>query len=224
MATDTTSAESARQQAHQILSHAPYTNAPSSVPHPLAGVLHTIGRWLDDVFGPVWRWITQEVFAPIGRGFFHLFGGAAWIVGAALAVLAGVLVAVVLARRRSRIGATVEGLVTSGTPGDPKALEAEADRRAAAGDFSGAVRLRFEAGLLRLELAGIVPDQLVRTGTEVAGRIGSPTFDHLAGRHEAVAYAGRPAAADDVDEARSGWPRVPGEARAHLASVEVGAS
>jgi hypothetical protein len=217
--------DSARQQAHHILSHPPFTNPPSSTPHPLAGVVHAVGRGLEVAFGPALRWIGRHIFRSVGSGFERLFGGWAPVVGGALAVAAGVLVALLLVRRRSRIaaraGARSTGTFTA-TVVDPAELEAEADRLAAAGDYAASVRLRFEAGLLRLESAGLIAQQRTSTDAELTARIGSPSFSRLASRHEAIAYAGLPASAGDVQQARADWPQVPGEARQHRALSSAG--
>jgi hypothetical protein len=215
-------AASARQQAHQILSHPPYTTGQATAPRPLAGVLHDIGRGLEVAFGPAFRWIEHRILHPIGSGASDVFGRWAPVVGTIVAVAVGATLALVLVRRRSRIAArSVE------PPGpteltDPEALEAEADEFAEAGAFSAAVRLRFEAGLLRLERAGLISDHRTGTDAELAGRLRSPTFDGLALRHEAVAYAGQDADEGDVREARIGWPRVPDEARTTRATADSG--
>jgi hypothetical protein len=185
-------------------------------------VLHAIGRAIDVVLGPIGRWLKRDVLSPIGHGFVGVFGGWAGAVGIALAVGVGALAAVLLVRRRSRISARDPETDTVAPSIDPRDLEHEADRRASMGDYGTALRLRFEAGLLRLEASGLVTDQLVHTDTEVAAHIGSPTFDVLAQRHEAVAYAGEQASADDVEHARTSWPRVTDEARNHRALTSSG--
>jgi len=213
-------AASARDQAHQILSGAPYTTKQPGSPHPLAGVLHDIGRGLEAAFGPAYRWIEHRILHPIGSGATADFGGWAPVVGTLAAVATGAFLAVVLVRRRARIAARSDGPVASVASGDPVALESEADDLAARGAFSAAVRLWFQAGLLRLERADLIADHRTGTDAELAQRLRSPTFDGLAHRHEAVAYAGQVADADDVSEARTGWPRVPDEARCSRSTAD----
>lgn len=206
-------ARSARQQAHSILSQPAYTGAHHNPPRPLAGVLHAIGHALSDVFGPIWRWLLRDLFHPIRHGFHVAFGGWAPLVGVLFGIAAGALLAFLVIRRRARIDRHVtvsSGPVVAANPAD---LEKEADRLASMGDFAGSLRARFAAGLLRLERAGLVADSAVRTAGEVSAQLGSPTFDHLAVRHQAVAYAGDPAGPSDDDDARRNWPRVPDEAR-----------
>jgi hypothetical protein len=185
-------------------------------------VLHAVGRALDVVFGPPFRWLEHHLFDRIGAGFTRAFGSWTPVVGIGIGVGIGVLLAVVLVRRRSRVGARTEEMRTVLVPLDPAALEDEADRLASVGDYAAAVRLRFQAGLLRLEAAGLVADQGVRTDTQMSVSLGSPTFDRLARRHEAVTYAGDPSSADDVEDARSSWPQVPDEARSRQALSGAG--
>jgi hypothetical protein len=220
---DPSYAEQARQQAHQILSRAPYAGGKTSSPHPLAGFLHAIGRGLDIVFGPVGRWIDRQIFRPVGSGFTSLFGSWSPFAGLVIAVAAGVILALLLVRRRSRISARSGPPLPSVTIASPSDLDEEADRFATAGEFGRAFRLRFEAGLLRLEIAGLIVGQNTSTDAEISARIGSPTFDRLATRHEAFAYAGESAGAADVRQARTDWPLVPDEARSHPAASRGGA-
>ena len=206
-------ARSARQQAHHILTQPAYTGAHRPLPRPLAGVLHAIGHALSDVFGPIWRWLLQHLFHPIGHGFHVAFGSWAPFVGILLAVAGGALLAYLVIRRRARIGRHAMAAPAPVVAADPADLEREADRLAVSGDFAAALRARFAAGLLRLERAGLVADSAVRTAGDVSAQLRSPTFDHLAIRHQAVAYAEDPAGPSDDDDARRNWPRVPDEAR-----------
>ena len=53
----------------------------------------------------------------------------------------------------------------------------------------------------------------ISTG-EVARTLRSPDFDRAAARFDEVVYGGRPAAADDVDDARAAWDAVLRDRRA----------
>ena len=57
---------------------------------------------------------------------------------------------------------------------DPAALERDADRAAAAGEWETAVRLRFRAGLLRLDARELIEYRPSLTTGEVADAVGSP--------------------------------------------------
>jgi hypothetical protein len=213
-------AAAARREAHEILSRSPYTQTHHAPPRPLAGVLHAIGRGVDVVFGPVFRWLRRELVDPVGHGLSHVFGSFAPVVAIAVVVVAGVFLALLLIRRRARLSARGEPAMPTASTIDPSALEEEADRRAREGDFADAVRLRFDAGLRRLELAGLLTEPETRTGSEVVVRIGSPTFEGLAHQHEAIAYAAASAGPSDDERARLEWPAVPDEARRHRTLVE----
>ena len=94
---------------------------------------------------------------------------------------------------------------------DPAVLEHQADDAEKNGDLELAVRLRFRAGLLRLERCGLLAERDTRTSREIAVILGSPSFTHLAADLEEILYAEVPAGASHADAARTRWPRVPEE-------------
>ena len=83
-------------------------------------------------------------------------------------------------------------------------LQAQLER----GDLDEAVRLRFRAGLARLEAAGVIASRLVTTTDQVRRTVHNRTFDDLATQHEAIAYAGQRASSAEAGAARVGWPLV----------------
>jgi UPF0716 family protein affecting phage T7 exclusion len=95
----------------------------------------------------------------------------------------------------------------------PQELERRAAQAERDGDLDAAVRLRFQAGLLRLGDARAIDLRPSLTSGEIARQLRSARFDALARTHDAVAYGGRPAAAGDAARAREDWPAVVGEAR-----------
>src|SRR5690606_27526810 len=114
-----------------------------------------------------------------------------------------------LVRRRSRAAvdhAAGHGLVDPSA--DPDRLEAGAARAEAEGDPAGAVRLRYEAGLLRLVRAGRLDLRPDTTAAGAAEQVDHPTMDHLTADFEEVVYGGRSATPDDVERSRSGWREV----------------
>jgi len=198
-------AASARHEAAQILSRPPYTNRPAQFPNPLAGALRAIGRGFVWVFGHPARWLWHNVLAPIFHTAHNVLGAGGWVVGLLLALGLGVLVGVLIIRRRSRIAARPGAKRPSSVPEDAYALERAAEEAEAKGDNELAVRLRFQFGLARLEARGVIPDRLTMTSHQLRRVLGSPVFDELATRHESITYAREPASPRDVATARDGW-------------------
>lgn len=187
-----------REDARRILEGRRY-NAPEP-PRPLRGVLRKLGDWLRALTQPIAdRLPSVDLPAPL-QGLL------------AVAVLAlAALVAANLVRRRT--AEAVEGERRTRRAGghdslDPDALDREADAAERRGDLDAAVRLRFRAGLLRLDAAGAIKLRPSLTTGEVRRNVRSEALRDLTSTFEAVAYAGDPAGPDDVAAARRDWPRV----------------
>jgi hypothetical protein len=103
----------------------------------------------------------------------------------------------------------VPGAAAAG-PGELERRAADADR---AGDHDLAVRLRFAAGLLRLDAARAITLRPSLTSGEVGRTLRNDTYNSLARTHDAIAYGGRHASEQDAESARRDWPAVVGEAR-----------
>jgi len=220
MGTSSGYSSAARRQAAHILSQPPFTSSPGRTPAPLRGVLHAIGQGLRDVFGPLLSWILRHIVIASYRGLHDVFGAWAWVVLAAIALAIGAIAGVMLARSRARIAAEQPTDLATPDTEDVEALDAAAAAADARGQYAEAVRLRFRAGLARLETAGVIASRLVATTRQVHRALRSQTFDGLAAVHEAVAYAGAPATPDDSESAREGWPRVLAEAASARGSGE----
>jgi hypothetical protein len=195
-------AETARRQAERILSEDRFHEP--EVPRPFRGVLEWIGERLEPLRDALAR-VADAV--PGGRA-------GVWVIVASLVLIASALAVTKLAARRARL--VMEPRRYNGRRGrdeDPAALEragAEAERR---GDFDAAVRLRFRAGLLRLDGAHVIEWRPSLTSGGVARAIRSPAFDELAASFDAIAYGGRRAETTDVELARRKWPHVLQEVR-----------
>jgi hypothetical protein len=200
----------ARRQAAHILSRPPFVSSPSHIPDPLAGVLHAIGRAASDVFEKPADWLGHH----LSIGAHDIFGRFTWPAVILIAVVAGVVIGTLLIRRRTRIGPPTHVTVLGATPAreDAGMLEAAADTAETNGELEEAVRLRFRAGLARLEAAGVIAGYIVTTTEQVRRTVRNPTFDSLARRHDAIAYAGQRASPTDVGSARESWPKVIDEA------------
>jgi len=188
----------ARAQARDILAEDRFRTGPRH-----EGLLHglfvQLGDWLeaiDDALpgGSVTGWL---------------------LLTAVVAAVAAVVASAVGDRRRRRAAERVAG--PGDVPGAAQLGPAELERRAQeaerAGDLDGAVRLRFAAGLLRLDATGAIALRPSLTSGEVGRALRSPRYDGLADTHDAIAYGGRHAADADAAEARETWPVVVGEAR-----------
>ncbi|MGO8876489.1 MAG: hypothetical protein ACLQNG_12095 [Acidimicrobiales bacterium] len=209
MGSSSSFSSAARRQAAHILSQPPFTSKPSHIPDPLGGVLRTVGRWLTEALGKPVAWAWDHVF----KGFQDTFGSIGDVVLAILGVGLGCLAAWMLIRRRTRVRSRETKDSRMPVREDVAQLEAAAAAAEELGDLDAAVRLRFRAGLFRLETAGIIASRLVTTTEEVRARLHDATFDDLARRHETIVYAGRTASDRDVVEAREGWQRLIVEVR-----------
>ncbi len=183
-------------------------------------MISTIGRWISDVVDPPARWLLRHLLHPTGDWFHSVFGSWWPYVALAIALVAGVAIGAVLVNRRQRpdvAAARRIGAVERQEPGD---LEKLADEAEASGDLQRAVRLRFRAGVLRLERLGAVRQGATRTNGEIRRTLESPTFDSLSADLESIVYGGAPATADQVVGARNGWPVVINEARDKATSAQ----
>ncbi len=196
--------ENPRAVARQILAEARFHDPP--LPRPLKRPL----QWLSDRLRPVGRGLS-DAFVVLAR---LLPGGSVtgWVVLGGVVFGLAVVAAGRLARRR--VGAIEARRVAAAAPGerDARLLEREADEAEGAGDFGRAVRVRFRAGLLRLDAVRVLRfDPSLTTGA-VAIRLRSATFDAMALRYDEITYGRREPQADDARVAREGWERILKEA------------
>lgn len=195
------SAEAARAEAGRILAQRRFRPRPP--PRPLEGVLRRLGSWL------------RPVAEPLGRLLGRVVGDGRWT--AVVALLVVVASAVVSARAaHRRLGAGGPG-GRAGGGGRSRSLgaaelERQADEAERRGELRRAFRLRFRAGLVRLDDAGVIALQPSLTTGQLVRRIPSPSLARLARTFEEIVYGGRPAGPEDVEAARSGWPLVLREA------------
>jgi hypothetical protein len=195
-------AAEAREEARRILDQPRFKPPPH--PRPLRGVF----RWLGERFEPV-----GDRLEPLGRPFAYLFrviaGSWVWSLatGGVVALLAA-LVTLRLARRRGRGLTHATGRRRDRMRDlDPDALEREADAAEVDGRFDEAFRLRFLAGLVRLDRAGVVELRPSLTSGALRRRVPSAALRGLTVRFDEIVYGGQPAGPEDVDQARREWPR-----------------
>jgi Domain of unknown function (DUF4129) len=191
----------ARAAAEKILAQRRFGE--SGTPRPLRRVL----EWIGDQLEPGTRRISSAADrAPGGPLWF-------WLALAAAFVVAVTLISFRVARRRA---AAVEAVATSRTRVGrerPAELERAADEAERGGDWERAVRLRFRAGLLRLDEARVLPFRESITSGEVARKLRSREFEGVARAFDEVVYGRRAARPDDAAGAREGWRRVLAEVR-----------
>jgi hypothetical protein len=159
------------------------------------------------------RVLEQSKFEIGGEGFLDRFGALilAWfdrfltwlssalggptntaLVVIGVVVLAGLAAFTFLARRRSATLAeefSLERLIAEG--GDPAEFERSADAAAGRGAWDEALRFRFLAGLLRLDLSGRISFRPGLTTGEIAATLSDDRFDRLVETFNDVAYGGR---------------------------------
>ena len=193
-------AAQARERARQILRQRRFRG--SGVPRPFAGFV----RWLGDRLQPI-RDLFDDlaVRIPGGRPVLALLLSALVLLAAAALARGSIRRRAAAAVRAARARAPVRD--------DPAALERAADRAAAAGEWETAVRLRFRAGLLRLDAQELIDYRPSLTTGEVARAVPSPSFARVGADFDAIAYGGRAGEQADEAAAREGWQRVLGEAR-----------
>jgi hypothetical protein len=184
-----------RREAQRVLEQRRYHGA--ELPRPFAGPL----AWLGDKLEPVLEWINgQGAYVPGGPLVL-------WMVLAAGVLLAAFTVTGTTIRRRA-LAIERERRAALPPSDDPRALEREAERAERDGDWELAVRLRFRAGLLRLDRRKVIAYRPSLTTGEVARAVSSPAFREVGERFDAIAYGGRPAEQDDAEHARRGWAEV----------------
>jgi hypothetical protein len=185
--------DQAREQAREILDGRRYK--PADVPRPFEGVL----TWLGDRLRPIGDFFSRVTESLPGK-----------IVLGALLVGAVVLLTWLLARHRAATSA-VGGRARrrrDAERADPGRLERDADAAERRGELDLALRLRFRAGLLRLDRTGAIQFRPSITSGQVGRRLRLRDYDELAITFDAVAYGGRRASVADVSSARNTWPRV----------------
>ncbi|MDA2810239.1 DUF4129 domain-containing protein [Nocardiopsis sp. RSe5-2] len=166
-------------------------------------------------------WI-QRVFTALGdllqeflRGASGSLPGGWWTLGPLLAVLVLVVIALIVYARPSRNARTAQALFGDSAPATPADHRAAAERHAAGGDYSAAVRERLRAVALELEERGVVAPRPGRTATELAADAGEAmpaqkdALEAAAAVFNDCAYGDRPATPDgyrtlrELDEALS---------------------
>jgi hypothetical protein len=164
---------------------------------PFRALLDRIGGWLESL---------GELVPRLDRA---LPGGRAVVWGLlAAAVLAlGWLLGGRTIRRRAALAAA-SGRAGAQRRESAAELERRADEAERRGEHEAALRLRFRAGLLRLDARGAIDYRPSLQTHDVAAALRSDAFDRLAAGFDEVVYGDRPAGPDDVAAARRDWEAV----------------
>ena len=190
-----------RREARAVLGQGRFHE--QALPRPLHSALAWLGRRLSPLGRP-FRWLAREL------------GGAdlvLTILGAVVA-LAAAVVAFLTARRRAAAELLYfPDLEDGGGSSNPAELARLAEQRERDGDYEGAVRLRFRAGLLLLDRARAIRYRASLTTAELSRALRSDDFDGVARDFDEIVYGGRSADEEDARAARDGWKRVLERAR-----------
>ncbi|MEO6470054.1 MAG: DUF4129 domain-containing protein [Acidimicrobiia bacterium] len=195
--------DAARDAARQILRQREFQ--PERTPKPLGGPV----QWIGDRLNGIADWLgtaIEDVFSWI----FHLLPGV-WgpILGVVICVALATVVVWLIGRNRvSATRADRESEAPSAQLEDPRGLEREADAAAQAGQYALAVRLRYRAGLIRLDRADVIDLRPWNTSAHLTRRLDSRRFDRLTDTFDAVTYGAQPATNADVAVARTEWPEL----------------
>jgi hypothetical protein len=192
--------DTARTQATDILDDSRYEG--SDLPRPFKGVLDTIGEWLE----PVRDWIRDafEDIADVTPGGDITL----WSITAALLLVLLLTLGQRTLRDHAQAGAEARASAEQPERETPASLERAADRAEREGDLETALRLRFRAGLLRLDARQAIAFRPSISTREVSRALNSPEFDQLAALFDGVVYGGEEASREDLERSRRGWDAV----------------
>jgi len=190
----------ARAEARDILAEDRFQEG--RLPGPFRGLIDWLEARLDDIDAPL-DWLDDLIPGP---------RSVVWILAALIVAAGGWLLARRLLTGRVQVAAAATAAGEAARADDPRELERRADAAEAAGDLETALRLRFRAGLLRLDERGAIAFRPSIPTAEVRRALRSPDFDALAATFDDVVYGGREPRPDDVADARERWPEVVKEA------------
>jgi hypothetical protein len=193
-------ASAARHSARTILAE-PRFHSPS-VPRPLHGVLHDIGRVLEAPLNGLQELVSKLAVSTPG-GSATVWGVLALIALGLCALLAAQGSRRALSRELADRSQAAEIPALSADELEQHATTAERD-----GHYDEAVRYRFQAGLRRLAEGELVSDAPALVNGEIARILRSQAFDELAGRFDEIVYGGASADQQDAVRSRLEWQRL----------------
>jgi hypothetical protein len=194
-----------RAEAEEILADSRYEGA--DLPRPFKGVLDRIGEAVE----PIRDWFEtafEDLADATPGGNVTL-----WAITAALLLLVLFTLGSRSLRSRAEAGAEARAAAAHPERETPASLERAADRAEREGDLETALRLRFRAGLLRLDAREAIVFRPSISTREVSRALNSPEFDQLAALFDGVVYGGREPSPEDVAASRRNWETVLKETR-----------
>lgn len=188
----------AGEAARQILERAKYDVGGE-------GFLDRLGALFLAWFDRFLDWLSSALGGPTNTALV--------VIG--VVVAAGLAAFTFLARRRSAVldqQFSLERLIAEG--GDPAEFERSAEEAASRGDWDQALRFRFLAGLLRLDLSDRITFRPGLTTGEIAATLTDDRFDRLVDAFNDVAYGGRHADEASYRSSAERWDQLLSEERA----------
>lgn len=184
----------ARRLAEKILSDRKYKEVrpPNPFERPIAWVGGTVRR----LFSAVADFVDKLIPGNARQ---------AWGVIALVAGLATALFVIQLAVRRQRIRAAGDVDKLNLSTEDPSELEALAAAAASRSNFGESIRLRFRAGLVRLEQNRRITDPTHQTNGDIYEAVRAEPLLDLQRQFDHVIYGGSEANAQDEVEAVRNW-------------------
>jgi hypothetical protein len=174
---------------------------PAETPAAVRRPLSWLGQQILDLFSPVGRalkWFFVTMFSSVFSGVIALiiFGFITFLIVRAL-------------QGRRRVQAASSALdAAAGVVTDPNELERQAALAAQNGNFAEAVRLRYVAGLRRLEQDTDVPATIASTNGKLRTEVCVAEFDQLSDDFDFIIYGERLADASHDSNAQQRWPQV----------------
>jgi hypothetical protein len=197
--------EEARRIVNDILTDPRFT------PRQNETIFTKLGRALTGFVQRAINWLNRVVLGvgDDSAGGRFLF----WTIVTVLIIVLAAVVASRLARRRSEAAAVARRHHEETVPETPEALEEQAELALTEGRDEDAIRLYYQAGLIRLGNRGIIEYRPSLTSGEVAEQLRLAVFDHIAGSFDSIAYGHRPAGPNEVTASKNGWQELLGEPR-----------
>ena len=190
----------ARDAAREILNRREFRPEPS--PKPLEGVVKWIGDRLNGIAEGI-----GDFFSGLFKPLFELLPGT-WgiVVGFTICIAIAAFVIWLVSRNVVR----PPKIAASDSPAterdiDPNDLEVAAQRAEREEQFDLAIRLRYRAGLIRLDRAGVIELQPWNTAALLTRAVASPRFDRITDTFEAITFGGRAATGTQVNTVRAEW-------------------